>query len=159
MKEVNIKTNFYLAIALFFSFAVASCSNKRSDADLQQAVNDSLQANGTMKNINAVVTDGAVALTGTCEGDGCVAQVEDKVKNVDGITNVTNNVTMTPQTTDYTLRTQVQNIVTKYAGVQADVANGVVVLRGTIDRGQLQSLMSEMNGVQASKIDNQLAVK
>ncbi len=159
MKNVNKKTSFYLASALFFSFIIASCSSPRSNEDIQQAVNDSLQANGTMKNIKAAVADGTVTLTGTCEGDDCVTQTGDKVKTIDGVTSVTNNVTMTPKNTDYTLRTQVQNIVTRYAGVQADVAGGVVVLRGSIDRGQLQSLMTELNSLQASKIDNQLALK
>lgn len=159
MKNVNKKTSFYLASALFFSFIIASCSSPRSNEDIQQAVNDSLQANGTMKNIKAAVADGTVTLTGTCEGDDCVTQTGDKVKTIDGVTSVTNNVTMTPKNTDYTLRTQVQNIVTRYAGVQADVAGGVVVLRGSIDRGQLQSLMTELNSLHASKIDNQLALK
>ena len=159
MKNVNKKTGFYLASALFFSFIIASCSSPRSNEDIQQAVNDSLQANGTMKNIKAAVADGTVTLTGTCEGDDCVTQTGDKVKTIDGVTSVTNNVTMTPKNTDYTLRTQVQNIVTRYAGVQADVAGGVVVLRGSIDRGQLQSLMTELNSLHASKIDNQLALK
>ncbi len=154
-----MKSNFYLATALLFCFVVASCNNQRSNEEIQQAINDSLQTTGTMKNINASVADGKVTLTGTCEGDDCVTQAEDKIKNIDGVTSVTNNVTMTPQNTDYTLRTKVQNIITKYAGVQADVANGVVVLRGTVNRSQLQSLMSELNSLQASKIDNQLAVK
>ena len=154
-----MKIIFCVISAFFLSFIVTSCNSKRSNEDIQQAVNDSLQANVTTKNLTATVADGTVTLSGTCEGADCVTQAGDKVKNIDGVTQVTNNVTITRQNTDYTLRTQVQNIVTKYAGVQADVANGVVVLRGSIDRSQLQPLMTALNSLQASKIDNQLAVK
>ena len=61
--------------------------------------------------------------------------------------------------TDLTLRTSVQSIVTKYAGVQAEVASGEVVLRGTISRDLLEPLMTELKALNAKKIDNQLAIK
>lgn len=159
MKYLSFKKIFYLLTMGFFSFVIASCNSNPSDEDILKAVNDSLQANQNTQNVKAAFANGTVTLSGTCEGDNCVAATEDKIKNLDGVKTVQNNVSMTPQNTDLTLRTQVQSIVTKYAGVQADVANGVVVLRGSIDRNQLQPLMSELNNLQASKIDNQLAVK
>jgi hypothetical protein len=61
--------------------------------------------------------------------------------------------------TDLTLRTSVQTIISKYQGVQADVVAGVVILRGTIQRDQLQPLMNELSSLSAKKIDNELAVQ
>jgi hypothetical protein len=58
-----------------------------------------------------------------------------------------------------TMRTSVQSIITKYPGVQADVTAGVIVLRGNINRDNLQSLMSDLSILHPQKIDNQLVVK
>ncbi|MDQ6815132.1 MAG: BON domain-containing protein [Bacteroidota bacterium] len=159
MKCLNFKCGFYLLTIVFCSLLFVSCSSSPNNEQIQQSVKDSLQANANTKNVSVAVADGTVTLTGTCDGNNCVAETEDKVKHINGVKSVQNNVTMAPQNTDLTLRTQVQSIVTKYAGVQADVASGVVVLRGSIERSQLQPLMSELNNLQASKIDNQLAVK
>lgn len=156
---MRLKNSFNWIAILFLSSAFVACNNAPSNEELQRSINDSLQANTGMKNVSAAVADGAVTLTGTCDGDNCVAESENKVKGIDGVKSVQNNVTMAPQSTDLTLRTQVQDITSRYAGVQADVANGAVVLRGSIERGKLQSLMSELSGVQATKIDNQLVVK
>ncbi len=77
---------------------------------------------------------------------------------MDGVQKVESNITK-DNSTDLTMRTSVQSIITKYPGVQADVAGGVIVLRGTIDRDNLQSLMSDLGTLHPDKIDNQLAVK
>jgi hypothetical protein len=43
--------------------------------------------------------------------------------------------------------------------VQASVADGVIVLRGTIERSQLQNLMQDMNALRPKRVDNQLVIK
>ncbi len=159
MKHISFKNNFYLLTMLFLSLLIASCNSNPNDEDILKDVNDSLQAGKNTQTVNAAVKNGTVTLNGTCEGDDCVAEIEDKIRNVDGVKTIQNNVSMAPQDTDLTLRTQVQSIIINYSGVQAEVANGIVVLRGTIDRGQLQPLLSELNDVNVLKIDNQLVVR
>ncbi len=156
MKNVNPG---FVTLVLFCAFAFFACNNHPTDAELRQQVTDSLQANGSIKNLGVQANDGVVTLTGTCEGDNCAAGAADRLKNLDGVKSVTNNIRQVAQTTDLTLRTQVQSIITKYAGVTADVANGVIVLRGSISRGELQPLMTELSTLPAAKIDNQLAVQ
>lgn len=159
MKNKSLgKRSFLLSIPLL-SLGLGACHHSPGNAEMQQTINDSLQANPNTKNVSAAVSNGIVTLTGTCSGDNCVTATETKIKNIEGVTTVQNKVLLTPQNTDLTLRTQVQSIATKYAGVQADVTSGVIVLRGSIDRDQLPPLMAELKNVQASKIDNQLAVK
>ncbi len=159
MKFLHLPKIFFSATILILSCTFSACSNDPSDGELQQSINDTLRANPALSNVTATVTDGKVTLTGTCEGDDCVAETERHKKEIEGVEEVQNSLTMAATGTDLTLRTQVQSITSRYAGVQADVANGVVVLRGSIARDQLQSMMSELNGLQASKIDNQLVVK
>lgn len=146
-----------LAIAFLISVAV-SCNNKPSDKDIQDNVTKKLQDNKNYAGVNSTVKDGTVTLTGMCEGDNCAADIENKIKDVNGVDKVENNITK-DNSTDLTMRTSVQSIITKYAGVQADVAGGVIVLRGNIDRDNLQSLMSDLGTLHPDKIDNQLVVK
>ncbi len=146
-----------LPIALLFIVA-ASCNNKPNDKEIQDDVTKTLQANKNYAGVNSTVKDGTVTLTGMCEGDNCAADIENNIKDVNGVQKVENNITK-DNSTDMTMRTSVQSIITKYAGVQADVAGGVIVLRGNIDRDNLQSLMSDLGTLHPEKIDNQLVVK
>ena len=99
-----------------------------------------------------------VTLSGICKGNNCPAEVEDKIKEVNGVKKVENTV-IKDNSTNLTMRTSVQDIVSKYPGVHADVTSGVIVLRGTIDRDNLQPLMSDLATLHPEKIDNQLVVK
>jgi copper chaperone CopZ len=150
------KLNPLLAIALLL--IAVSCNDKPNDKEIQDNVTKTLQANKNYAGVNSTVKDGTVTLTGMCEGDNCATDIENNIKDVNGVQKVENNVTK-DNSTDMTMRTSVQSIITKYPGVQADVAGGVIVLRGTIDRDNLQSLMSDLGTLHPEKIDNQLVVK
>ena len=149
----------YRVAALFSALLVFSCNSTPNNEQIQQSVNDSLQMNGNTKQVSASVADGTVTLSGTCEGNNCVTETENRIKNMPGVKDIKNNVTMAPQNTDLTLRTKVQNITSKYVGVQSEVSDGVIVLRGSISRDLLQPLMAELSSLQATKISNQLALK
>ncbi len=155
MKYLGIRQ----AVRIFFvaatSAVVLSCGGP-NDKDIQENVNKKLQENH--QGVNAAVADGVVTLTGTCEGENCAAQAEQQVAEIKGVQSVQNNIKANTGT-DLTLRTSVQAIIAKYQGVQADVAAGNVVLRGTISRDQVQPLMNELQALQPKRIDNQLAVQ
>ncbi len=167
MKQLHKNFVIYLVIALFGVFSFSSCGNKRSDEDIQKDVSEGLtrgtgnDANGARaySNVNATVKDGVVTLDGQCEGENCADSVVSRVNGIDGVKDVQSNIRQTQAPTDLTLRTSVQSIISKYQGVQADVADGVVVLRGSILRDQVQPLMNELSTLQARKIDNQLAIQ
>lgn len=146
-----------LPIALLFVVAI-SCNNKPDDKEIQDNVTKTLQADKNYAGVTSTVKDGTVTLTGRCEGDNCATNIENNIKEVSGVQKVENNITK-DNSTDLTMRTSVQSIITKYPGVQADVAAGVIVLRGNIDRDNLQSLMSDLGSLNPEKIDNQLVVK
>ncbi|HEV7331959.1 MAG TPA: BON domain-containing protein [Flavisolibacter sp.] len=145
-------------LVLGLSTIVPSCNSKPDDQELQENITKELQNNASFKGVTATVSDGIVTLAGSCEGDNCATEAAEKVASVNGVDSVQNNI-QDQSKTDLTLRTSVQTIISKYQGVQADVAAGVVVLRGSIDRNQIQPLMNELEALQPNKIDNQLAVK
>ncbi|QJD95420.1 BON domain-containing protein [Mucilaginibacter robiniae] len=117
-----------------------------------------LQQNPQFKEIGATVKDGVVTLSGNCENGDCDSLAAQQVKTVGGIKSIDNQIHK-QEKTDLTLRTSVQSVVSKYDGVQADVAAGVVVLRGSIDKKDVNSLMTELQVLKPKKLDNQLAVK
>lgn len=146
-----------LAIILFCAVAT-SCNNKVDDQKIRDNVSKQLLENNNYLGVTSNVQDGVVTLEGVCEGENCAANIENTIKEIDGVKKVENKIRK-DNSTDLTFRTSVQSILTNYPGVQADVAGGEIVLRGTIDRENLQSLMSDLSTLQPKKIDNQLVVK
>jgi osmotically-inducible protein OsmY len=134
-----------------------ACGGNRSDDAILKDVNDSLQTRDS--GVTAKVDDGTVQLSGECEGENCADSLAAMVRGINGVKEVQNGVKGVAAKTDLTLRTSVQTIISKYQGVQADVVAGVVILRGTIQRDQLQPLMNELSSLSAKKIDNELAVQ
>ena len=142
----------------FIVFTAVSCNNKPNDKEIQDNITKVLKDNINYASVSSTVKNGTVTLTGMCKGDNCAADIEKNIKDVKGVQKVENNITK-DTSPDLTMRTSVQSILTRYEGVQADVTNGVIVLRGTIDRVNLQSLMTELSALHPDKIDNQLLVK
>lgn len=146
-----MKTIFMAAM----STVILSCGG-HDDQEIRDDVTKRLQ--DSYRNVNAEVTNGVVTLTGSCEGNDCAAGAERLIADVPGNDSVRNNI-QDITSTDMTLRTSVQTVVSKYQGVKADVVDGNVVLRGTILRDQVQALMSELEMLRPKKIDNQLAIQ
>jgi osmotically-inducible protein OsmY len=155
MKQLNRRPAVKGFFMVVMSALVLSCG-KPNDKEIQENVSKKLQE--SYKGINAEVSEGVVTLTGSCEGENCSAQAQQQIAEMDGVKSVKNNI-QADTGTDLTLRTSVQTIISKYQGVQADVAAGNVVLRGSINRDQVQPLMNELEALQPKRIDNQLAVK
>ncbi len=145
----------FLSAVLMLS--ITSCGAP-SDKTIREDVSRELAKNPDFKSITSDVKDGVVTLTGDCKTGGCDSSAAVQVKQVKGVKSIENNIHKN-LTTDLTLRTSVQSIISKYAGVQADVAAGVIVLRGTIEKNQVEPLMIELQALKPKKLDNQLAVK
>jgi ABC-type oligopeptide transport system substrate-binding subunit len=60
---------------------------------------------------------------------------------------------------DATLRSSVNDVVRAYDGVQADVKDGVVTLRGNIKQDELQTLIMKVQELKPKKVENQLVIK
>ena|SRR5688572_28945029 len=60
---------------------------------------------------------------------------------------------------DATLRSSVDNIIKSYDGVQAEIKDGVVTLRGTIKQDDLTNLIQKVQELKPKKVENQLVIK
>lgn len=147
-----------IAVSLFL---VPACKGKNRDADIQTAINSKTQSDPNLAGVSATVVEGTVTLTGTCADEPCRQNAEKSIKDIDGVKKVVNNITVAPVTVspDAQLQTAVQEVASRYEGVQASVSNGVVTLRGQVARDRLQNLMQDMNALRPQRIDNQLVIK
>ncbi|QJD95740.1 BON domain-containing protein [Mucilaginibacter robiniae] len=157
MKYTTFRKPLSILLSSSLLFLISACGGP-NDKDIQANVAKALQSNPALKGVTSNVKDGVVTLSGACQGEGCDSLAEQQVKKIDGVKSVKSQMSH-EATTDLTLRTTVQSIVSRYDGVQADVAAGVVVLRGTIEKKQVEALMNELQALKPKKLDNQLAVK
>jgi hypothetical protein len=73
--------------------------------------------------------------------------------------NNTSNTAPVVISSDETLRNSVNDVVKAYDGVQADVKDGVVTLRGNIKQTDLQTLIMKVQELKPKKVENQLVIK
>ncbi|MFD0795421.1 BON domain-containing protein [Mucilaginibacter litoreus] len=157
MKQNNL-TRSLAVLTIGLGMGVITSCGGPDDQNIQTNVKKELQSEAGLKDVKATVKDGVVKLEGNCNGENCDSLATRKTKAVAGVKSVENTITKSVET-DLTLRTAVQSVVSKYQGVQADVAGGVVVLRGSIAKNQVQPLINELQALKPKKLDNQLAVQ
>src|SRR5215207_1792859 len=135
MKQMNLKLSWFSILICLLAFVqLQSCKGKNKDADINAAIQSKTQTDANFAGVNATVTDGVVTLTGQCADDNCKSNAENAVKDIDGVKKVVNNIAVAPVTInpDQELTSGVQRITSRYEGVQADVSDGVITLRGQL---------------------------
>ena len=143
---------------IFFCF-FAACSSKPSDTEMQQSINKQLSGNENYKGVTASVSDGTVTLNGNCEGQNCVTEIGKIVKENNYVDSVINNIRQKYSNKDVPLNTSLQKIISKYPGVQAEISDSIITLKGSITRQNLPLLMKEISALHPKKVDDQLVVK
>ena len=168
MKLINTSVRSILTVFAFSGLLLISCKGKQTDAEIQSSLNEKISSNEKMKGLNASVKDGVVTLAGECATEECRKDCADAVKKMNGVKDVENNIQVASLATpsapveinsDETLTTSVNDVVKKYKGVEADVKDGVVTLRGEIKRDNLQNLIISLNELKPKKVENQLVIK
>lgn len=168
MKLLSTNLRLLLTIIAFSSITLISCKGKQTDAEIQASINQKIASSDEMKGLTASVNNGVVSLSGECPTEECRKDCADQVKKIDGVKEVENNIRVASLVAppapvdvaaDETLKASVNDVVKKYDGVQADVNDGVVTLRGEIKRANLQDLIVSLNELKPRKVENQLVIK
>lgn len=148
-------------LLLFSLMATPACKSKNRDAEIQTAFASKTQTDPNLAGVNAAVSEGVVTLTGTCADANCKTNAEKAVKDIDGVKRVVNNITIAEVqvSPDAQLQTAAQNVASQYEDVQVSVADGVITLRGQLERAKLQQLMQDLNALNPKRVDNQLVLK
>lgn len=161
MKSATIRLSILSIMLAIISMQFQSCKAKNKDADINAAIQSKQQTDASFAGVNATVSEGVVTLAGQCNDENCKTSAEKAISGIDGVKKVVNNITVAAVTVtqDDPLKAGADNVVSKYEGVEAQVADGVITLRGQVKRTELQKLMMQLNELQPKKIDNQLTIK
>ena len=165
MKTISSRFLTILLLIGISSIFLPACKSKTSDSDIQTSFNEKKAADADLAGVTASVADGVVTLTGQCKDEACKTSCAQNVKSIKGVKEVVNNITVPEApapvtiTPDDPLKTGVDAAISNYAGVSAEVNDGVITLKGNIKRADLQKLMVTLNALRPKKIENQLTVK
>lgn len=156
----------YLIVLLISCAFFIGCKPK--DSDFQAQIEKALKASPETSGVTVNVKDGEATLTGEVKDDAAREKAGAAAKDVNGIKNVENHVTVTPPVvvappvqinSDTTLMLGVKDATKDFPTVTANVNDGVITLTGSIKRSSLQTLMMSLNTLKPKKIDNQLTIK
>jgi len=155
--KIKFLTVLTIAIALFIS----ACG--KSDADLTKAVNDKLAAD-KVTGVTVAVKDGVATLTGEVADITVKSKAETSAKSVEGIKNVTNNLTLkpvpvaTPAAPDPALTGKINESLKKAGcnGANVTVVNGVVTVLGEVPAAKYQACMQAIQEAGITGLKNEL---
>lgn len=162
MKKAFLK--FAAVACLSVSISFTACKSGPKDSDIQDNFNAKLRENPQLRTVTATVERGVITLTGPCPDEACRTSAEQAAREIEGVKNVVNKISVSETapvviSDDGTLQKAVDEIVKRHDGVEAQVQNGEVTLRGSIERDKLQQLMMDLSSANAKKINNQLTIK
>ncbi|GEO12272.1 BON domain-containing protein [Segetibacter aerophilus] len=160
----NLKRAYFSSVLtfIFISFITVACGGGNNDAAIQTKISSITQTNQELQSVSATVSKGVVTLIGNCKTERDRERAEKAVERIDDVKDVINNITVTGKvdfTADNDLRDGAAKILKKYKRVQAQVDNGIITLRGNVDKDDLQQLMLDLNGLRPRRIDNQLVAE
>ena len=132
-----MKVRFLTILMLAMAVMAAACG--KSDQDLATAVNDKLRTDG-ITGVTASVNDGVATLTGEVADVTVKTRAEASARTVEGIKNVTNNVTTrplaqaTPAAADPALTGKITENLKNAGctGANVTVSGGTVTVTGTV---------------------------
>ncbi len=166
MRSDHRRKVFIGLVALALAAIALACSKGPDDATITNGVKTKIAAeSAALANAVTVTTiDGAVTLTGAVDSDATKSKVEQDAKSVAGVKSVVNTLIVKPPITfseDSTIKNAVMANLSAHniSGVTADVANGEVTLKGTIERAKLQDAMKAANDAKPKKVINQMTIK
>ncbi|HXG92838.1 MAG TPA: BON domain-containing protein [Blastocatellia bacterium] len=162
------------AISILLAIAVSACKKGPDDAAITKEVKDKLAADATTKpvstSINVESKEGVVTLSGDVDSDAQKSTAAQVAKSVEGVKSVNDNLKVKPMPVaqqpytnapDAELKQAVEANLNKYGvtGVSVDVADGVVTLKGNIQKVKAQDAMKAAMEAKPKKVENQLNYK
>ncbi|MGM5630609.1 BON domain-containing protein [Apibacter raozihei] len=155
MKQLS---KFLVAFAIMGSLTVAvtSCKSGPKDSEL------TTQAQAVLpEGVTIDVKKGVATLTGEFNDDIAQQSAENALKAIPGIKTVENKATVKAVvvSADEELKAKINTVLKNYAGVTADVKDGVVTLNGELQRVDLPKLMQAVTMLQPKKVEQKLTLK
>ncbi len=152
-----------ILLSLSMAILLVACAPK--DADIEKEIAAKMT---DMPGMQVSVKDGVATISGVCKDASCKESCEKIAKDVKGVKSVVNNCEIASEpvvvapveiSSDGTLSSSANTVVQSYSGVTATVLDGVITLKGDINRDQLAGLIQSMQELHPKKVENQLTIK
>lgn len=166
MKNLTMKTTTFLVALIMMGATFIGCKSGPKDDAIKAAVENVILSNPNISGAAVMVEKGVASISGQVPDDATKADIDKAVAAVEGVKSVVNNIAVVPDTpsvavaaTDM-LTNAVKDATKDFPTVAATVADGVITLKGEIQKANLQKLMMALNALKPKKIDNtQLVIK
>lgn len=144
---------------------LTGCKSKPKDADLKAAIETLLQAKPAASGITVSVDKGVATLTGQVTDEAAKEELGKATAGIVGVKSVVNNLSIAPPAPvdiamDEPLTAAVKDATKDFPTVTSSVSDGVITLKGEIQKANLQKLMMALQALKPKKVDNtQLVIK
>lgn len=166
MKKMMNKLMAAVMILAIMGAVLTACKSKPKDADLRAAIETLLQAKPAASGVTVSVDKGVATLTGQVSDEAAKEELGKASAGIAGVKSVVNNLSIAAASAPVTiamddpLTAAVKDATKDFPGVAATVSEGVITLKGEIQKANLQKLMMMLQALKPKKVDNsQLVIK
>ncbi|WP_316818773.1 BON domain-containing protein [Pedobacter nyackensis] len=155
-----------IMVVAIMTIAFTGCKSKPKDADLKAAIETALQANPAASGTTVSVDKGVATLNGQVADEASKEDLGKAAAGIMGVKSVVNNLSIAAAsvpvaiTQDDPLAAAVKDATKDFPTVTATVFDGIITLKGEIQKANLQKLMMALQALKPKKVDNtQLVIK
>lgn len=165
MKKITIKLMTVAIGLVIMAGSLTGCKSKPKDTDLKAAIETLLQTKPSAVNTSVSVDKGVVTLSGQVADEVSKEDLGKITAGISGVKSVVNNLNIAspPPVTismDDPLTAAVKDATKDFPTVTATVSEGIITLKGEIQKSNLQKLMMSLQALKPKKVDNtQLVIK
>lgn len=165
MKKITIKLIAALMVFSVMTAVLSGCKSKPKDSDVKAAIETLLQTKASALGTTVTVDKGVATLEGEVADEASKKDLGEATAGVMGVKSVVNNLSITPAAPvsiamDDPLTAAVKDATKDFPTVSSTVSDGVITLKGEIQKANLQKLMMALQALKPKKVDNtQLVIK